>query len=178
MKTICVYCASSDNVDQVYLDGAYQMGKLLAQRGLDLVYGGGSTGLMGKVANGALENGGDVIGIIPEVLHDQELAHKSLTRMEVVPDIHIRKARMIELSDGFLVLPGGFGTMEEFFEVLTWSQIGIHDKPIGLLNMNGYYDSLIKFIEEINNKGFIYEDPKSLFVYSSDPEDMLQKLLD
>jgi uncharacterized protein (TIGR00730 family) len=149
------------------------MGLTIAQKGLRLVYGAGSTGLMGAVADGALEGGGEVIGVIPEMFNTPQLAHKGISRFEVVPDMHTRKARIVEISDGFVALPGGFGTLEEFFEVLTWAQIGLHTKPVGLLNTNGYYDLLIAFLDQVEKEGFMYSEHKSLYLRAKEPDNLL-----
>ena len=143
MESICVYCGSSDAVSPDYLSAARQMGRVLAGRGLRLIYGGGKTGLMGAVADGALEAGGEAIGVIIPSMHTNPLAHSGLTSMDVLPDMHARKARMHELSDGYIALPGGFGTFDELFETLTWAQVGEHQKPVGLLNVKGYYVPLL-----------------------------------
>lgn len=153
------------------------MGAVLAAQGLQLVYGAGSTGLMGAVANGALDNGGQVIGVIPEIFNTPTLAHNNLTRLEIVGDMHQRKARLAELADGFIALPGGFGTLEELFEVLTWAQIGLHQKPIGLLNVHHYYDPLLELIEKANSEGFIYSEHQDLFTSSDNPDCLLEALL-
>ncbi len=142
MNSICVYCGSSDKIKPAYLEGATQMGRAIAGRGLQLWYGAGSTGLMGAVANGALEAGGEVIGVIPSLFHTPELAHTGLTRLEVVDSMHQRKERLANQAEAFIALPGGFGTFEELFEILTWAQIGLHHKPVGLLNTLHYYDPL------------------------------------
>lgn len=176
MKTICVYCGSSDNVNRLFIDSAYQMGKMIAQNGLRMVYGAGSTGLMGAVAKGAMENGGEVTGVMPQIFDTPQLAEKNITRFEVVDDIHTRKARMMELSDGFIALPGGYGTMEEFFEALTWAQIGIHQKPVGLLNTHQYYDGLLTFMENMEREGFIYEEHNQLLHVDTDPAELLKKM--
>ena len=177
MKSITVYCGASDDVDQFYLDAAFQMGIAIAQRGIQLVYGGGSTGLMGAVANGALSEGGEVVGIIPEFFNTKEKAHDRLTRLEVVADMHQRKARMAELVEGFIALPGGFGTLEELFEALTWSHIGLHNKPIGILNFNGYYDHLLTFLDNIYDKGFAQLPQPATIEIATTPKTLL-KLLD
>jgi uncharacterized protein (TIGR00730 family) len=176
MQAICVYCGSSDKIKPIYLKAAHDMGNAIARRGLKLIYGAGSTGAMGAVANAALQAGGEVIGVIPEYFNTSKLAHFGLTRVEVVGSIHERKARMIELADAFIALPGGFGTMEEFFEVLTWAQIGLHHKPIGLLNENGYFDHLLEFISVIHDEGFIYQEHKSLFSFSKTANALLDSL--
>lgn len=178
MRTVCVFCGSSDKVSKHYLDGAAWMGKVIAARNLRLVYGGGSTGLMGKLANAALENRGQVIGVIPAFFNTSKLAHDALTEFEVVENMHQRKARMAELGDCFIALPGGFGTLEEFFEILTWAKIGLHQKPIGLLNINGYYDPLFVLIEHALDQGFIYQEHEELFHHAQDPEKLLDLLLD
>lgn len=177
MKRICVYCGSSDRVSQNYLDAAYHLGGILTARGITLVYGAGSTGVMGAVANGVLESGGEVWGVMPRMFDNPQLAHVGLTRYEVVDNIHLRKARMIELSDGFIALPGGFGTFEELFEVITWAQIGLHRKPIGLLNTGGYYDPLIAMVARADQEGFIYSEHRQLFTCHADPSDLLEAML-
>jgi len=178
MKTICVYCGSSDKVDQAYLNAAYETGTVIARKGMTLVYGAGKTGLMGAVADGALHSGGQVVGVMPRQFYTPVLAHNSLSRVEVVDNMHERKARMAKLSDAFLTLPGGYGTFEEFFEVLTWAQIGLHRKPIGLLNVLGYFDPLLTLIQHARKNGFIYEEHTDLFVYAAHPEALLQAMQD
>ncbi len=147
MKSVCVFCGSNPGNDPVYAAGARAMGAEIARRGLVLVYGGGAVGLMGIVANAALEAGGEVHGVIPEALRRKEVGHHGLTRLEVVDTMHTRKARMAELSDGFVAMPGGIGTFEELFEIWTWGQLGIHTKPLGLLNIAGFYDPLAQFLD-------------------------------
>ncbi len=146
MNSVCVFCGSSDRIAKEYLDAAHAMGLAIASRGMRLVYGAGSTGLMGAVAEGALSGGAEVVGVIPEMFHNPTLAHFGLTRLEVTADMHTRKARMYELSDAFIALPGGLGTMDELFESLTWAQIGLHRKAVGLLNVNGYFEHLLTFL--------------------------------
>jgi uncharacterized protein (TIGR00730 family) len=177
MKSICVYCGSSDKIDRTYTNAAYEFGTEMAAQGLQLVYGAGSTGLMGAVANGALENGGNVVGVIPEIFNTPTLAHNSLTRLEVLPDMHQRKARMAELADAFVALPGGFGTMEELFEILTWAQIGLHKKPVGILNIYGYFDPLLAMIQQANEEGFIYQEHQALLSSADNPSFLLKALL-
>jgi uncharacterized protein (TIGR00730 family) len=155
LKALCVYCGSAAGADPAFAAAAAQTGNLLAERGITLVYGGGSGGLMGVVANGALAAGGRVVGIIPEKLMQREVGHRGLTELHVVPDMHVRKRMMAELADGFLALPGGLGTFEELFEVWTWRQLGYHSKPIGLLNAQGYYDSLLSFLRHGAASGFV-----------------------
>lgn len=177
LETICVYCGSSDRLHAEYLQAARQMGAAIAGRGLQIVYGAGSTGLMGAVADGALQAGGQVIGVIPGYFNTPHLAHSGLTRLEVVESMHQRKARMAELADAFIALPGGYGTFEEFFETLTWSQIGLHQKPIGLLNIRGYYAPLLDMVAQAQREGFIYDEHLALFNWSSDPQTLLDLLL-
>jgi uncharacterized protein (TIGR00730 family) len=176
-RSICVFCGSADGLHQVYYDAALEMGKQLASRGIRLVYGAGRTGLMGVLAQGVLENGGEVIGIAPKGLESPQLIHTSgLTSLEIVDDIQIRKARMIELADAFIALPGGYGTADELFEVLTWSQIGLQRKPMAILNTNGYFDSLIAWIDRAFSDGFIYDEHLQLFLSESTPAALLEKL--
>jgi len=176
LKRICVYCGCSDKISPVYLDAAKEMGQTLAQRGLTLVYGAGSTGMMGALADGVLDAGGDVWGVIPKLFDTPQLAHKRLGRYEVVEDLHVRKARMAELADAFIALPGGFGTFEELFEIITWAQIGLHRKPIGLLNTHGYYDSLLALVAHADAEGFIYSEHRQLFTCATEPADLLNAL--
>jgi uncharacterized protein (TIGR00730 family) len=168
MNTICVFCGSSDSVHADYISAARTTGIVLAERGLRLIYGGGRTGLMGAVANGILEAGGEVTGVIIPSMNTTSLAHDGLTLMEVPLNMHARKARMYELADGFIALPGGFGTMDELFETITWSQIGNHEKPIGLLNIRDYYSPLLVAMDHAVKEGFVFKEHReSLFV---DPE--------
>ncbi len=176
MEKICVYCGSADDLNPAYLEGADQMGKAIAKRGWQLWYGAGSTGLMGAVANGALGAGGEVIGVIPAIFHTPQLAHSGLTRLEIVESMHQRKERLADQADAFIALPGGFGTFEELFEILTWAQIGLHQKPVGLLNTLGYYDQLVKAIEYARKEGFIYDEHRSLFMCEQQPEQLLERL--
>jgi len=176
MKTICVYCGSSDKISPVYLDAAHNLGKLLAGRGLTLVYGAGRIGMMGAVADSTLQAGGEVWGVAPKMFDTPQLAHKGLTRYEVVENIHLSKARMVEIADGFIALPGGFGTLEELFEVITWAQIGLHRKPIGLLNTQGYYDPLLAMVDRAGAEGFIYPEHRQLFSCQADPSRLLDAL--
>lgn len=178
MKKICVFCGSSDRIPPIYIDAARQLGQTLANRGMTLVYGAGSTGMMGAVADAALSAGGDVWGVIPKMFDTPQLCHKGLTRFEVVESMHMRKARMVEISDGFIALPGGFGTFEELFEVITWAQIGLHRKPIGLLNTCGYYDLLLAMVEQADSQGFIYGEHRQLFVCQGEPTPLLEAMLD
>lgn len=176
IKSVCVYCSSSDKVHPVYYEAANAMGCALAQHGLRLVYGAGKTGLMGAVADAALKAGGEVVGVIPTFFNTPALVHQNLSTLEVVETMHERKARLVELADAFVALPGGFGTFEEFFEIVTWSQIGLHTKPIGLLNADGYYDPLLKMVEHAYAEGMIYSEHRQLFVHASQVEDLLEAL--
>lgn len=178
MKSVCVYCGSSDRLDPEYTEAAGQMGAVIAARGLELIYGAGCTGLMGALADGALAAGGQVIGVIPGYFNTPQLAHGGLTRMEIVETIHQRKARMAELADAFIALPGGFGTLEELFEILTWAQIGLHQKPVGLLNTRRYFDPLLALVEHARNEGFIYAEHRALFTHAERPEALLAALMD
>lgn len=176
LNSICVYCGSADGLDEVYLEAARRMGSLLARSGIRLVYGAGKTGLMGAVADGALEAGGQVVGVVPVNLNLPALIHAGLTELQVTPDIHSRKARMSALADAFIALPGGFGTFEELFETLTWAQIGLHTKPIGLLNTNHYYDPLVAMVEHAIQEGFIYPEQRGLLMQAPDPQQILERL--
>ena len=176
MKAVCVYCGSSDKVNPLYLQAAHQMGVAVAQRGYQLWYGAGSTGLMGAVADGALEAGGEVIGVIPELFNTPQLAHTSLTRLEVVGTMHQRKERLAQQVDAFIALPGGFGTFEELFEILTWSQIGLHARPVGVLNILGYFDPLLAMVAHALREGFIYQEHQALLATKENPQALLAAL--
>ncbi|MES2792847.1 MAG: TIGR00730 family Rossman fold protein [Planctomycetota bacterium] len=176
MSNICVFCGSSSGQDPVYRAAATAMGQVLVRHGRGLVYGGGSVGLMGVIADSVLAAGGNVIGVIPEKLAVVELLHRGVRDMRIVPTMHVRKALMAELSDSFIALPGGYGTLEELFEVITWAQLGIHSKPIGILNTNGYFDALLSFVDRTIADGFIKPAHLGLFVVATDPEELLQRL--
>jgi uncharacterized protein (TIGR00730 family) len=176
LHQICVYCGSSDKMHPSYLQAAEEIGAAIAARGIRLVYGAGRTGLMGAVADGALQAGGEVIGVIPHYFNTPQLAHPGLTQLEVVETIHQRKARMAELADAFIALPGGYGTLEELFEILTWAQIGLHTKPVGILNARNYFDPLLLLIEHAYQEGFIYAEHRALFVHARQPEELLDSL--
>jgi hypothetical protein len=173
MKSVCVYCGSSQSVPRPYFDTARRLGAEIAARGLTLVYGGAHVGLMGAVADAALENGGRVEGVIPRSLADREVAHERLTRIHVVESMHDRKALMADLSDAFVALPGGFGTLDELFEILTWALLGFHDKPIWLLNQDGYYDHLLAFLDRAVQEGFVRPAHSALLRISTGIEDLL-----
>ena len=178
IRTVCVFCGSSQGRRAEYGAAAAALGTLLAQRRISLVYGGGNIGLMGVVANACLAAGGKVIGVIPEALVGREVAgerveHSGVTRLEIVDSMHTRKARMAELADGFIALPGGFGTFEELFEILTWAQLGFHHKPVGLLNVAGYFDPLLKLCDQAVTEGFLRADNRSLLMSFGGPEELL-----
>lgn len=176
MNAVCVFCGSSDQVDPKYIQAARTLGETLAARDLKLIFGGGSTGLMGAVADAVLDAGGEVTGVLPLHFNKPELAHKRLTQLELVDGMHARKARMAELADAFIAAPGGFGTLEEVFEALTWAQIGLHVKPVGFLNSFGYYDHLIKFMDHANEQGFTYWEHQKLYSQSDQAETLLDSL--
>jgi len=176
MKTVCVYCGSSDRMSDEYLQAARQMGSEIATRGLVLVYGAGCTGMMGAVADGALDAGGEVVGVIPQLFNTPTLMHTGLTHLEIVDSMHSRKQRLVDIADAFIALPGGYGTFEELFEVLTWAQIGLHSKPVGILNTLGYFEPIISAIERARLEGFMYNEHQSLYVCDTDPKALLDKL--
>jgi uncharacterized protein (TIGR00730 family) len=175
-KRICVYCGASNNVAQEYKDAAFSVGQHLAQQNIGVVYGGGNVGLMKAVADGALSAGGEVIGVIPKSLEDLELAHPNLTRRFVTQGMHERKSMMAQLSQGFIGLPGGYGTMEEVMEVITWAQINVHRKPIGLYNMKGFYDGIIQWVNHAHKEGFVRDAHRQLLCVSDDIEELLQQM--
>jgi len=175
VKSVCVFCGSHPGDDPAYEEAARTLGETLAEAGIELVYGGGHVGLMGSVADAALAAGGEVTGVIPKALVDREIAHTGLTRLHVVGSMHERKAMMSELSEGFVALPGGTGTLEEFFEVLTWAQLGEHGKPCGLLNVAGYYDPLLAVFDHMVNKGFLGDAHRALVLLESEPRALLDR---
>lgn len=177
MKTVCVYCGSSDKMSNGYLQSARQMGAVIAKRGLIMAYGAGCTGMMGAVADGALEAGGEVIGVIPRMFTTPTLMHNGLSQLEIVDNMHIRKQRLVDISDAFVALPGGFGTFEELFEILTWAQIGLHNKPVGILNTQHYFDPLLTAIDHARTEGFIYAEHSSLLVCDEQPDALLDKMM-
>ncbi|HEX4013061.1 MAG TPA: TIGR00730 family Rossman fold protein [Candidatus Cybelea sp.] len=178
MKRLCIFCGSSTGNDPAYAAMAGEVARAVVGAGFGVVYGGGSIGLMGIVADAALAAGADVIGIIPQALAEAEVAHAGLTQLHVVSSMHERKAMMVELSDAFVALPGGFGTMDEFCEVLTWRQLAIHDKPIGLLNFRGYYDSLLALFDSMVEQGFITVQTRGLFVNAPRIEELLHSMFE
>jgi uncharacterized protein (TIGR00730 family) len=176
MKRICVFCGSAVGNQPVYREVAVAMGSLLARRGIGLVYGGGHVGLMGVVADACLAAGGEVIGVIPQALADREIAHARLTELHVVDSMHTRKALMADLSDAFIAMPGGVGTFEEFFEAVTWTQLGLHKKPCGLLNAGAFYTPLAAFIDQAVSEGFIKPVHRAFIVVDDNPERLLDTL--
>jgi uncharacterized protein (TIGR00730 family) len=175
LQSVCVFCGSSTGSDPAYTEAARSLGTTLAEADIRLVFGGGHVGLMGEISNAALAAGGDVIGVIPKFLVERELAHTGLTDLRIVGSMHERKALMSDLSEGFIALPGGTGTLEEFFEVLTWAQLGEHDKPCGLLNVADYFDPLLTVFEQMVERGFLSEANRALLLVESDPEHLLQR---
>ncbi len=173
---VCVFCGSNTGRDERHTRAAEQLGRLLAQRHITVVYGGGRVGLMGVVADAALEAGGDVIGVIPRALDTRELAHDGLTEMHVVETMHQRKALMADLSDGFVALPGGLGTGDEFFEIVTWAQLGIHHKPCALLNVAGFFDPLIEYLDHCVDQGFVWPEHRRLVLVARHPADVLEQM--
>lgn len=176
MKRITVFCGSSSGFEKIFEEKACQLGKTLARNNIGLVYGGAKVGLMGALANGTIENGGEVIGVLPQFLKNVEIAHEHLTELICVETMHQRKAKMDELSDGVIMLPGGFGTLEEFFEMLTWAQLGLHRKPVAVFNVNGFYDDLLSLFQKMVQKGFLKPMNLDLVIVSDDIEDLLQKM--
>lgn len=176
MKSICVFCGSSDGSDPVYREQAAALGREIAGRGMALVYGGGHVGLMGAVADAALDAGGEVIGFMPQSLVDREIAHKRLSAIHVTASMHERKAGMEAHADGFVALPGGFGTLDEFCEIVTWGFLGIHRKPIGLLDPNGFFTQLLGFFDHAMHEGFIRPDQRGLILEETDPAILLDRM--
>lgn len=176
MKRLCVFCGSSQGGRALYRDAAQQLGTLFCERGIGLVYGGGRIGLMGLLADAVLAGGGEVIGVIPDFLAGPEVAHGSLTELHVVKTMHERKALMAELADGFIALPGGYGTLEEFFEIVTWAQLGLHGKPCALLNVAGYFDPLLAVVEHALAEGFVRPHHRGLLLDDTDPARLLGRM--
>ena len=176
MKRITVFCGSSLGSDDIYKTQAGLVGRSLAKHNIGLVYGGAKIGLMGAVADGVLGNGGKVIGVLPVFLKSKEIAHEQLTELILVNTMHERKTRMNDLCDGVIALPGGFGTLEELFEMLTWAQLGLHKKPIGILNVNGFYDALIDLIQTMVEKGFLKQINQQMLLVSDNIDDLLVKM--
>lgn len=172
IQNVCVYCGSSSKVDDAYKEAATELGALIAKENWGVVYGGGRVGLMGLVADSALSAGGDVVGIIPAHIEEREVQHEELTELHVVDTMHVRKQMMVDRSQAFVILPGGLGTLDELFELMTWKQLGLHDKPIIIVNMNGYWTDMLKAVKNIANQGFMREDDLNLFVEVQDVKDV------
>jgi uncharacterized protein (TIGR00730 family) len=176
LARVCVFCGSKHGRQAAYTVAAQKLGRVLAARGVGLVYGGGDVGLMGEVADAAMADGGHVIGVIPEFMVDHEVAHHGITQLEVVDSMHTRKARMSELADGFIGLPGGWGTLEELLEIVTWAQLQLHDKPVGLLNVSGFYDELLAFLDHAMGEGFIKGPQRALLIADDDVDRLLDRM--
>ncbi|MGK6352989.1 TIGR00730 family Rossman fold protein [Parapedobacter sp. DT-150] len=176
MKNIVVFCGSSMGTDSIYEEQAHLLGKTLAESGIGVVYGGTKIGLMGALADGALQNGGRVVGVLPYFLQTKEIAHDGLSELILVDTMHERKTKMNQLCDGVIALAGGFGTMEEFFEMLTWGQLGLHTKPMGLLNTDGFYDDLITLAQRMVDKGFLKKINQKMLLHSENIDDLLNKM--
>lgn len=176
LKRICVFCGSSSGADPAFPAAAASMGRLLAEKNIGLVFGGGNIGMMGVLADAALEAGGQVIGVIPKALVEKELAHEGVTELKIVDTMHERKALMSDLADGFIALPGGYGTLDELFESLTWAQLGMHLKPCGLLNVNQYFSHLLEFVEHSVRQRFVKPQHRELILVSDSPEELLRKM--
>ncbi|MBC3869047.1 LOG family protein [Undibacterium oligocarboniphilum] len=177
MKNICVYCGSSPGISPIYADAARQLARTLVSQQLNLVYGGGNVGLMGIIADEVMLCGGHVTGVIPQALMNKEVGHHGLTQLHIVRNMHERKAMMAELSDAFIAMPGGIGTLEELFEIMTWAQLGFHEKPVGLLNPAGFYDGLLQFLNHTQQQGFMRPAHLDLLFASDDPLQLLQHFL-
>jgi uncharacterized protein (TIGR00730 family) len=176
MKSVLVYCGSSSGTNPIYAEMAEMLGVELVKRKMKLIYGGGSVGLMGVIADSVMENGGEVIGVIPSFLDAMEVGHPSLTETHVVESMHERKAKMETLADGIITLPGGFGSMDELFEIVTWSQLGLHKKPIGILNVNGYYNALIQQLDIMVKEGFLKQSNRDILIIDDSIENLFKKM--
>ncbi|CAN5152814.1 TIGR00730 family Rossman fold protein [soil metagenome] len=176
IHSLAVFCASSDGTDTKIYEEAYNVGVFLADQKIELIYGGSKLGLMGQVARGVLDKNGLVTGVIPEFLKTKEVVHTGLTNLITTQDMHQRKLKMHDISDGFIALPGGFGTLEEFFEILTWAQLGLHKKPIGILNLNGYYNDLLDMMDNMVRKGLLKEDNLNLVLVAETIEDLFEQM--
>lgn len=177
MKRVCVFCGSNFGVEPLYAEAAEALGQLLVRRGMTLVYGGGKVGLMGSIADAVLSAGGEVIGVIPRALLLKEVAHERLTNLRIVDSMHERKALMADLADGFIALPGGYGTLDEFCEILTWTQLGLHQKPCGILNLGGYYDHLLGLLDHAVREGFLKPVHREILLADTDAERLLDAML-
>lgn len=178
MNRLCVYCGSSTGTGDAYVAAARELGELLLRQEIGLVYGGSNLGIMGTIADTVLAGGGNVTGIIPHALHGKEIAHTGLTELHVVDSMHERKSLMAVLSDGFIAMPGGFGTLEEIIEVITWGQLGFHDKPCGLLNVGGYFNHLLAFLDHTQAEGFLHVQHRSMLLVANTPAELLTRFAD
>jgi uncharacterized protein (TIGR00730 family) len=176
MKNITIYCGSSTGFNEIYSKTAEKVGQYFAENNITIIYGAGSVGLMGIAANACLKNNGKVIGVIPQFLMDLEVGHKELTQLFVTATMHERKTKMCEISEGIIVLPGGFGSMDELFEILTWSQLGLHEMPIGLLNINNFYDPLLLLIQKMVDEGFLKKENQALLIVDETIEGLIVKM--
>jgi uncharacterized protein (TIGR00730 family) len=175
IKRLAVFCGSNPGARPDYVDGARALGRLLCERGIGVVYGGSSVGMMAALAEAVLDELGDIIGVIPKMLVEREVAHRTLTDLRIVDSMHERKALIAELSDGFVALPGGIGTLEEFFEIWTWAQLGVHQKPCGLLNVAGYFDPLLAFLDRAVEEKFVRDVHRSMVIVESEPRRLLER---
>jgi uncharacterized protein (TIGR00730 family) len=173
---LCVFCGAHGGSEPLYGHSATVLGQRLAREGIGLVYGGGKLGLMGAVADAAIASGGEAIGVIPQALVDYEIAHQGLTELRIVNSMHERKSQMADLSDGFVALPGGLGTLEELFEIWTWSQLGYHRKPVAILNVGGFFDELIQFLDKIVERGFVRPENRAMLIVAADPDELIGKI--
>ncbi len=176
LKQIVVFCASSPGFGTRFMEAAEEVGQAFVARQIQLVYGGGRVGLMGAVADSVMKHGGQVVGVIPQFLNSKEIGHSGITQLIEVDTMHERKAKMNALCDGIIALPGGFGTMEELFEMVTWAQLGLHKKPVGLLNVDGFYDHLIRFIQEMVDTGLLKEENQQMLLFSDDIHTLIDKM--
>jgi uncharacterized protein (TIGR00730 family) len=175
MKSLCVYCGSSFGASPRYAEAARELARVMVERGIALVYGGGNVGLMGTIADEVMRLGGEVTGVIPKALMEREVGHRNLTKLHIVENMHERKALMAELAEGFIAMPGGMGTLEELFEVATWAQLNFHDKPIGVLNVDGYYNAMFDFIAHAVEQGFLKKQHASLLMVEPNPLALLER---
>ena len=175
-SSLCIFCGSNPGKKATYAEGARALGTLMAERNIKLVYGGGKIGLMGIIADTLLEKDGEVIGVIPDFLMKKEVGHKDIQEMHVVKTMHERKYLMSEIADGFIAMPGGFGTLDELAEILTWAQLGLHQKPIGVLNIDGYFDGLLSFVDTMVKEGYLVEKNSQMILVDDDPEKLLEKM--
>jgi hypothetical protein len=173
LQRICVYCGSNSGARPVYTEAAEELAQVLVDEQLELVYGGANKGIMGVLANAVLQRGGKVYGVIPEMLHDKEIAHQGLTELHVVATMHARKSMMAALADGFIAMPGGFGTLEEIIEIITWGQLQFHEKPCGLLNVDGYFDHLLRYLDHASQEGFLRRENRDMLLCDDNPAGLI-----